>query len=424
MPGKALQIDTDIPVCGSSVAADAVRSYLRKACVLILDELGEEAVASIVVSGSATMGEFTAVETADGGLLLLSDADLAVITRGHSESDAAKSVRPALLTKLDAIDEALLMCAPADIGIYSPGDLKAQSMKMGVLEMRTTGKVLWGDRDALEGLPGFGPKDISKWEAVVLLQNRCLESLRAAGEPASRARCGALNLLYAGAKAYLDAGTSLAAFYGRYVTGYRRRLDPIAETVRDHCGEGFGTIGAEAFLEGLRFWTDFKVEGDLARVSARYGVAGDSRLKDTALKAWRESLIPVAEVWRVLAGALRARPESGLTETCRGLIGFEPAVQRLRGWKRLVRAGEVPFSRALRLSRSGSPLHLLRLSAFCLLGQFMKNDPHAPMDEDARAFLEEYFPGRSLRASETNSSEQWRGLIVDAWSRWTKRFWS
>jgi hypothetical protein len=425
MTEGAVPIVSDIPVCGSPDAAAAVRSYLRKACGLILGDLGEDAVAAIAVSGSATLGEFTAAKTATDGLLLLSDADLSVITRSDVQRNLAKSIRPTLLQKLKTIEEASQMCAPADLGVYSLGDLRAQSPKMGVLEMRTSGAVLWGEKGVLKGLPDFGPDKISRREAVALLYNRCLESLKAAGAGASESPCDTMNLLYAGAKAFLDSGTSLAAFHGRYVTGYRRRLGEITEVVRKNYGAGFGPMSAEDFLEGIVFWTDFKVEADLSKVAARYGTGLDAPgLRDAAWKAWLESHLPLAGVWGALSEDLGARASGGALETCRGLIGAEPAVQRFRGWRRLVRAGEVPFSRALKLSRSGSALHLLRLSAFCVLDQYRGSDPEARLEPGARVFLEDYFPAPPREEYVNAGAEMWRGRVVEIWNKWRERFWS
>jgi hypothetical protein len=424
MPKGAVPIVSGIPVCGEPAAAVAVRAYLRVACDMILKDLGEDAVAAIAVSGSATLGEFTAAKTVDDGLLLLSDVDLSVITRSAAQRNLAKSIRPALLRKLKTIEEASQMCAPVDLGVYSLGDLRAQSPKMGVLEMRTSGAVLWGEEDVLKGLPAFGPDEISKWEAIALLYNRCFESLKAAGAAGSKAPCDTMNLLYSGAKTFLDSGTSLAAFHGRYVTGYRRRVEEIVDVVKNNYREGIGSVSPDVFLEGLRFWTDFKIEADLSGVAARYGTGVDADgLRNAAWKAWRESLLPLTGVWRATSGAQGVGKGTGPLETCRELIGTEPALQRLRGWKRLVRAGEVPLARAIRLSRSGSPLHLLSLSAFCLLDQYRGGGTKERLEPGAMAFLEDYFPAPSTEANVNAGAEMWRRRVVDTWSNWSV-FWS
>lgn len=422
MAEEAVSIDMSIPVCASPGAAAAVRSYLRKACGLILQELGEDAVAAIAVSGSAALGEFTAVATAEDDLRLLSDVDLSVVMRTDEQRDAAKSARPALLKRLNTAGEAASMCAPADFGIYSLRDLEVQAPKMGVLEMRASGAVLWGDGEVLRKLPDFSPEELSRSEAVTLLYNRCLESLKVCISPGPLNPCETMNLLYAGAKAYLDAGTALAAYHGRYVTGYKRRLPRIAEIVRERYAGGFGSTGADAFLEGLSFWTDFKIKPDLTEVAARYRSAqGTDGLRVAAWKAWAESRLPLTGVWAALsAGSGAAR--DGVLETCRGLIGSEPVTRRLRGWKRLVQAGEVPFSRAMRLSLAGSPLHLLRLSAFCILDQLESDGCEGRLDRGSRAFLEANFPV-SVGAELKNAGvPAWRAELVEIWSRWRESF--
>lgn len=415
---------SEIPVCGSDDAAAAVRSYLRKACDLILSEIGEDVVSAIALSGSATFGEFTAVETPDNGLFLLSDIDLSVITRSDAKRNAVKSIRPALKKKLGAIDEASIMCSPADIGVYSPGDLRAQVPKMGVVEMRESGKVLWGDAAALMALPDYGPADITQWEAVTLLHNRCLESLSVAGKRESGRQQDTMNLLYAGAKAYLDAGTSLAAFHGRYVPGYRRRLREVIDITHDKYSNGLGGLAAETFLEGMAFWTDFKVDGDLNKIIAMYGAGGSPEgMREAAWQSLRESIEPLTGVWIALTAGTGGAVPDRLVGACKGQLRSEPAAQRLRGWRRLVRAGEVPLSRALSLSRHGSPLFLLRLSAVCLLDQLAKTGPDAPVEKNARDFLDHYFPAVPPQ-SVGDDAGGWRTLIVNTWSRWTERFWS
>jgi hypothetical protein len=424
MQGTGVRKVRDIPVCESPGAATAVRSYIRAARSLIMKKLGEDSVVALAVSGSATTGEFTAVDTA-GGPLLLSDVDLSLIAASDAQRNAIKQVRPSLLKKMDAIEEAARMCAPSDLGVYSPGDLRAQARKMGVLEMRTSGMVIWGDGDALLGLPDFGPDEIAKEEALTLLYNRCFELLEAGGALGQESPREAIALIYSGAKAFLDAGTALAAYHGRYVTGYRRRLDVVEELVRERYGDGVGPMSGAEFLDRLRFWTDFKTVGDLAAVVAEFGgSARESGIGRVAERTWHGARVPLAAVWIALSEIPRKRSGGGVVETCRSLLRAEPAIGRIRGWKRLLRAGEVPLSRAVKLSRFGSPVHLLRLSALCVLDGLGRREDAGTLRGDTVEFLEEYYPANGPEGRERENAEFWRGLVAGTWRSWTQRFWS
>jgi hypothetical protein len=443
-------IDVDVPVGRSPVVADSVREYLRGSCSLVLETLGKEETAALIVSGSAALGEVTAVRFNENDFLVLSDIDLAVVMRSDSLRERAKRMRPELRKKMSESPGASVICPPPELGVYSVGDLEIQTRKMGVFEMKTSGKVLWGDEHVLVKVPAFRSDEIPRWEAIVLLFNRSLEMLEAVSWRASKDPRKTLRLLYACAKACLDAGTSLAACHGRYVAGYRNRLGRVYQTVEDHYPNGLGGLPADSFMEGLEFWTGFKVEGDLAGVMDRYQVPeGSDHLNEIAWSAFEETRVPLLSVWTALVGAEGADAQGGVLRACRALLGDEPLRGRLSGWKRVfLGGGEVPLPRVLRLAPAGSPLHLLRLCAMCTLDQYgaaagcggagwsgssgerpAPGEPPIPgegpaLDQEAAGFLDHYFPAPPRFSSEDRVLEDWRKLIVQVWRRWTERFWS
>lgn len=437
-------IDVDVPVSRSPIVADVVREYLRSSCSLVLETLGKEKIAALIVSGSAALGEVTAVRFNENDFLVLSDIDLAVVMRSDSLRESARRMRPELKEKLSKSPGASVMCQPPELGVYSVGDLEIQTRKMGVFEMRTSGWVLWGDEHILGRIPAFGSDEIPRWEAIVLLFNRSLEMLDAIDRRASKDPRKTLRLLYACAKAGLDAGTSLAAYHGRYVEGYRHRLGHIRQAVADHYPSGFGGLPAERFMEGLEFWTSFKVDADLDSVIDRYGVPrGSDYLNEVAWNAFEETRVPLLSVWMALVGTEGADAQGGVLGACRALLGKEPVRKRLSGWKQVfLGGGEVPLVRALRLAPEGSPLHLLRLCAMCTLDQYGSATGHegaglsgsqeersAPgegpaLDQEAARFLDHYFPAPPGFGSEDRVLEDWRKHIVHVWRRWTERFWS
>lgn len=423
MAETAPLVDAGIPVCRWPEAAETVREYLRKATVLILDALGEDAVAAVVVSGSSTLGELTAAAFQGEGPFVLSDIDVAVVSMDDSRRDAARSVRPELLRRLAALPEAAAILPGAELGVYSLRDLEIQTPKMGVLEMRTGGKTLWGDPAALGRLPAFGPEEIPREEAVALIYNRCLELLDAFYSFTSHDPRDAMRLLYAAAKSFVDVGTAIAAFHGAYAPGYRRRLHELESLLESRYPEGVGTLDAGSLLEDLAFWTQFKLDPDLTKVTERYGCAPDrAGLSEAAVRACLEARRPLTEAWGSLAAG-SAWAGGDPLETCTSMIGVEGLRGRLRGWRRLVGAGEVSAIRAVSLARHGSPLQLLRLCAVCAM-----NEPWGPsggpLRPSARSFLETYFPAPPRNEGAGYDADRWRAHIARVWNRWIERFWS
>ncbi len=449
MAGTAPPSVPEIRACRSPTASAAVNRYLRESVQVVLDALGKDAVAAIAVSGSATLGELTALSPQGGEPVILSDVDLAVVTPDDRRRDRAKSMRSTVLGRLNALGEAASILPPAELGVYSLRDLEIQAHKMGVMEMRDSGVVLWGDDGVLRRLPDFASESIPEREAVLLLCNRCLEHLQAHSLLGSAEPREAVRAIYAAAKSCLDAGTALAAFHGDYVTGYARRLRRIESTLAEHYSGGLGALGAGDLMEELTFWTGFKIDPDLSEVARRYDRVPDAAgLRDAAREAWTGSARTLIEAWAATLAAGGVETSGGVARTCRAMLGAGFASEKLAGWKRLILAGEVSAWRGLRLARSGSPLELLRLSAFCVLDELSRgaslarrsgaygdaargsrSAPAAPgaaaiLGSEARSFLEAYFPASVPGEEGSGEVEAWRRAVVQNWRRWTERFWS
>jgi predicted nucleotidyltransferase len=431
-----LAIGAEVPVSRSPAAVEMVREYIRGSCRTILDRVGPENAVAVVVSGSAALGEMTAVDLEDGGPLVLSDVDLALVVKSDQLRESVKSMKSAIIEEIAGLPAASRMCPRPELGVYSVRDLEIQDRKMGVLELRDSGVVIWGDVGVLDGLPRFGPEEIPREEAVALLFNRCLEMLEALEDRTSEDARRSWLLLYACAKAYLDAGTALAVYSGRYVPGYEPRLDRTRRVIEDGWEDLRAVIPSE-FLRGLGFWTDFKLDPDLSRVNERYEIAGArATLGDAAWRSFLEAGFVLPAVWAALVGGQGADAGSGVIGACRSLLGREPLPARLRGWKRVFMGGDVPLTRAARLAFAGSPLRLLRLSAMCLLDRYASEgrgrreglegtETVIPsLDESAAGFLRAYFPGAIQGGMRDEDAESWRRLIVEVWRRWTERFWS
>lgn len=449
MAGTAPSSVPEIRACRSPAASAAVNRYLRESVRVVLEVLGKDVVAAIAVSGSATLGELTAVSPEAGEAIILSDVDLAVVTPDDRRRDRAKSMRSTVLGRLNALGETASILPPAELGVYSLLDLEIQPRKMGVLEMRDSGVVLWGDDEVLRRLPDFRSESIPKREAVLLLCNRCLEHLQAHSLLGPAEPREAIRAIYAAAKSYLDAGTALAAFHGAYVTGYARRLERIESTLAEHYSGGLGALGARDLIEELTFWTGFKIDPDLSEVARRYDRGPDAAgLRDAAREAWAGSARALVEAWTATLAAGGVETSGGVARTCRAILGAGFESEKLGGWRRLVLAGEVPAWRALRLAWSGPPLELLRLSAFCVLDELSRGAPaeqrggacgdgalgsrsaHAApgaavlLGSEERSFLEAYFPASVPGEAGSGGVEAWGRAVVQTWRRWTERFWS
>ncbi len=130
----------------------------------------EDSIVAIFAGGSVGRGLVWAAEGEDG-VDVFSDIDLYVVARG--EADVA-SVRRAARSAVAAAGDpqrGVRYLRGVEVGVYSPADLRAQPLRPGTADLRTSHFMLFGNALAVTGfLPEAGR--VAPAEALYLLENR------------------------------------------------------------------------------------------------------------------------------------------------------------------------------------------------------------------------------------------------------------
>jgi len=225
-------------------------------------------------------------------------------------------------------------------------------------ELRTSGRVVWGDATVLSLTPTFPASDIPLEDAWRLLCNRLVEQLDAAAEMSEPAADPPEPALYRTVKLHLDMATSLLVFLGSYEPTYRQRAERLRDLARRQDKADHYPFRLEPFARIVSACTDWKLAGDAG--PAPEGVSWEGAV-ERAHHLWR---------WEVarLSGASPDLPDHPLLETW---LSRQPTAERVRGWLHVLR--KCGWQRSWRLwprwahlARRGSPRYLV-YSAACRL---------------------------------------------------------
>ncbi len=304
----------------------ALRRALESARRLLLDAPFGSAISAILLGGSAALGEAVGWrERGDLPLgLILSDLDLAVVTR-HPVDSAERELVEARLLRAES-DEPWPV--ETRVGWYEEAQLSHQAGTPGVVDLAHRGRVLFGPPGFARRFQAPTPARIPREEAWRLLGNRALElrECRLApdvdGSGSTRDQTPTPTQWHALAKACTGLWTAWLIRRGRYVCGLRAQLDLLDEpSARE---------APEPLLAAALAWRSFRLaprREHLPEVadSTRAFVDGLRALVSSASdspwqEAWRylpRERIGLRDHWRRWRRALRAMP----SDTRSGLVG-------------------------------------------------------------------------------------------------------
>jgi hypothetical protein len=181
---------------------------------------------AVVVAGSFGRDEAT-VLLHDGRARVLGDAEFYVIFPSETKARPFRALADVVVEKIEReLAKAGIDCA-ISLGIHPANLLRHMAPHIMAYELRTTGKVVWGDPGTLELTPPFAPRDIPKWDAWRSVANRMIEQLACAEAFITREKGALCELLYRTIKLQLDLGTMVLHFLGAYSPTYRGRAEAL-----------------------------------------------------------------------------------------------------------------------------------------------------------------------------------------------------
>jgi len=352
------------------------------------DRLEEEAGPSLggILGGSLARGEGTVWR--DGARVrALSDLDLAIVFADPAAATKARAIAPATARGLARRLRARGLLGPVDLGVYALADLPRQGPRPGTLEMRRSGRVLWGPADLPARFPDLAERDVPRDEAVVLLENRGIELLHAwPGDAPADDVDRQLVGLYAGLKAVVDGAFALVVAAGSVPATQQARQAALEILAVEGRSETLDAVLPD-FVAEAAFWGRMKLAPDPAAIALHLGAPDARDPVALARRAWRAGARAHLAAYRTLGvhAAHRARLRRRLRrwwEEGRRFSAFERdgrAAWSLRPWP----------ARA-RLVAAGAPEHQLAACGAALLAAWAV--PGAG-SADWRAAMERHFPG-------------------------------
>lgn len=311
---------------------------------------------SVILTGSFARDEAT--WRGDGGKAkVLGDAEFLVVFADGAPLPDGERVR-ALTQQIESGLAARGIVCPITLSLVHDGYLRRLRPAIFAHELRTCGRVVWGDAAVLSLVPAFTASDIPLEDGWRLLCNRLVEQLEGVPGAGELSVNLAEPVLYRVVKLHLDMATSLLVFVGHYEPTYRQRAERLRDLAREQALSGGYPFRLEPFARIVSACTDWKLEG------------GDGPPPEAS--SWEGAIERARRLWRWelarLTGVAPELPDQALLDAW---LKRQRALERARGWLHVLRKCGWHRSwrlwpRWARLARRGSPRHLV-YSAACRL---------------------------------------------------------
>jgi hypothetical protein len=278
---------------------------------------------AIVLTGSMARGEATFVEV-PGGWDTLGDCEMVLVFKSHEPLPRSIEVGD-MQTEIALRLQQRCVACPIGLSPVHPNYLVTLPPRIYGYELRTCGRVVWGDTTILASIPAFSPRDIPLEDAWRMICNRIIEQLAVTHADAKQTLINPHKANYRTAKLCLDLATSLLLFCGEYAPTYRERsarLQRLSDKMATKDGLPFPLRPFAALVDKLTCWKLSPSSGVLDREPFLL-----PRVWDYARRLWRWELL------RLTAGQ-KGLPDSDLM---RGWMRSQPLHGRIRSWARLAR---------------------------------------------------------------------------------------
>lgn len=333
-------------VLGDAVRGEAVR--------LLGDEYADR-LRAMVVTGSLARDEATVIKE-QGCWKCLGDAEFLLVFDERAAMPTSMELEPFVRQIEARLEQRNIFCHVV-AGTCRANGLSRFRPSIFAYELRTQGKVVWGNKEILSLLPDFSASDIPREDAFCMLSNRMIEQLEFANEFSPSMTQLSPPLFYRVVKLYLDMATSLLIFTGAYRPTYCERAEQVEFLADSRSSAQEFPFPLREFADRVRDCTRFKLQGEAS------GGAGAKIRANVAF--WKDAAAYARKLWRWeltrLTGASGEPSDRRLLERW---MRLQPATKRVRGWLYVLRAQGWHRSRRnwlrwLRLARHASPRYCI-----------------------------------------------------------------
>jgi hypothetical protein len=389
------------------VAAKLGERVAQETTAMCVQHFGS-ALRAVILTGSLARGEGSLSNDGTPGRLA-SDAEFVVVLHDRvplpTSSDSAR-LGGGIESQLAAGGvqcHVSLSCVHDDF-------LRKMRPHIFAYELRTCGKVLYGEQDILALIHPVTAAAIPLEDAWRLLSNRMVEMAEALCETQS-AGTGPVpqKVFYRAAKLQLDTATSLLIFTGNYAPSYRQRcreINGLARTSQNRFGLPFSLTQLAHTVDDCTGW----------KLSQKSALSDGVDWEWVAIACRNASLLWEWELRRMTNAVGDLSP----SDLCKRLMRQQPLAARMRGWLYVMRRQGwkktvAEWPRWLKLALKGSP----RYWVYALTGElFLHLDARVTgrannLDDELNcSVLRKHLP--VLPHDRPNSAENWQRMAQDA----------
>ena len=259
------------------------------------------------------------------------------------------------------------------VGITTRQHLRKYKPYIFTVETRKYGKVLWGDADILRFVPAYTEQDISRLDALILLNNRIVEQLILLNTIETETQ-GASFLID---KGYVQVVNSLLAFEKRYKCLYPEKKYELIQ---------LNVSGPDVFRQsGLDITRCLDA---LERVIQRESVPVS---RSEMMDQWRQLRVLFQNVWLYEISRLLNYEDLDLARGLKYILSIPDLMSCVRGW------GKVWLKKAGQIFGAGDIV-----SKFCL------TSPQFLIYRDAARL---YFSDGSTRQERLDVIDKWQRIV-------------
>jgi hypothetical protein len=215
------------------------------------------ALEAVVLTGSMARDEASFLAE-HGRWRLLGDAEFVLaFETGHrlpNRTSLAQTAR-----QIEAQLEKRGIACSIELSVANRAYLSTFKPHLYSYELRSSGRVIWGNPLILSSIPQFSPLYIPLEDVWRLLCNRIVEQVQAAGQIADTSSPLSLPARYRTIKLYLDMAKSLLLFFGIYSSTYRGRCAHLKSLARNSCAPGQLPFPLAEFTNLVEACTEWKL---------------------------------------------------------------------------------------------------------------------------------------------------------------------
>ncbi len=337
------------------VSAMATRDEAQQAlCVHVIEAVQAQFgrnIRALILTGSLARSEGSFLREEDRWHLL-GDAEFLLILHDGATLISDQDFRATARAVEQQLQEQAISCR-IDLSAAYLEYLRRMHPHIFAYELRTCGKVIWGDPETLTAVPSFTARDIPKADAWWLLCNRIIEQLTWLAD----LHAGAADAdLYGVQKFYLELATSLLVFLDQYEPTYAGRAARLAELARRGAPEL--PFPLPAFAAEVVRYTEFKLRPETRP-------RGEAKSTTFLTAEWMKPIAYARKLWQWEIEQLLGAPAGEATPEVlmRRLLRKQTLADKAKGWLYAVRANRQALSPALRKSTQGTPRYLTYAAA-------------------------------------------------------------